>query len=146
MYLFQKITKIGVMLINLDKDFYAIGVGDPEGFPAIEFDLSTGTSIILIFSSLELAKQYTYLRRPELEKNTYKLSKVTYEGKIIQSELLKIARLAKKYRNVKHFVFDHPGKIGTAQYLTIQEVLMFGRQNVKNNQKNELISFLDDQD
>jgi len=138
------------MIIDENSDFFAINVGDSEGFPAIEFDITNGFSVILIFSSIENAKHFLYLRNPELIKNIFQLNKVVYGNKIIQAGLLRIARLACKHKNVKYFVFDSPGCVGEAQYVTPHAILNIGRrikdkQEGRSTNQNELFSFLENQ-
>jgi len=135
------------MPLNIDSDFYAIGTGNKDGFPAVELDFSTGFCWIPIFSSYENAKRYVYLRYPDMEKSIFKLPKANFGGKIIQAGLIKTARIAcSKHKQIKYFVVDHPGKKGNAELLDIKDVVEMGdRQNKERQQKNELFSFLDKQ-
>jgi hypothetical protein len=135
------------LVINDKSEFWVINVGDSSGIPAVELDITEGGLVILLFSSLENAKQYLALRNPTLINQITQLSKVSFGGHIIHSGLYKIARVALKYKNIKYFVLNHPGCVGEASYITVKELLknLRIRKDKPKQHDNELFSFLENQ-
>lgn len=123
--------------LNLDGYFYALEAGGDAGVPAVFLDDTKGSEAVLIFSSRDLAKKYCYLTRPKALNSIYQLERRTIEDssgakRLMQSGLIKIARSIKKHRldHIKDFVFDHPGTIGTAAYVPVEDIANYGRKPV----------------
>jgi hypothetical protein len=131
--------------MNLDNlEFYAIKVGQEDGIPAVEQDLSTGQYNVLIFTSYESASKYCYLRKPTHKDNIYKLDKKTENKRIIQTGLLRIARkCCVDYKYIGGVVFDHPGVSGKDTiYATMQAVALAARRLVPKESTNNIFEFL----
>lgn len=137
--------------ISLDGYFYALEEGGDAGVPAVFLDDTKGSEAVLIFSSKDLAKKYCYLTRPKAINSIYQLDRKTVEDSsgnktMMQSGLIKIARSIKKHRldHITDFVFDHPGTIGTASYVSVDDIANYGRKPVPANiaTVNELEAFI----
>lgn len=124
--------------LELNGYYWSINVQSDMGIPAVELDMDSGTQSVLIFTSVELAKKFCYLRNPEGLNNIYQISRTTrrneHTGKqeIVQSGLIKIARriLTARLTNISNFILDHPGRLGPANYISMKDMAHLGRTAV----------------
>lgn len=114
--------------MNLSGPLYAIDERSNIGIPAVQLDTATGARVVLIFTSKDAAKKYCYLRNPDAVSNIFELTRRTLDGEIVQTGLIKIARvLYRDYPEVSSFVIDHPGTKGPASYLSVEDAVFLGR-------------------
>lgn len=134
--------------LDLSLDFYVLNIGDPYGIPVIEQEID-GLQSVLIFTSEANAKKYCYHRNPDLIHTIFKSPKKFFDGVLLQTGLMWIARMVTRYRPyITHFVVDHSGTRGCiAQYIEVQAILNLGKkEKVQENKINELTKFLDGED
>lgn len=136
--------------LDLSGSLYVIKSNSSEIIPAMELDRIDNSYNILVFTSIENAKRYCHFRNPEGKDNIVRLSKKKLYEKWYPSGLLRIAYTAQKHYNkeIKHFVFDHPGTRGHAQYISVEDVLglVKTKKNMEIKDKNELKDFLNNQE
>ena len=130
--------------IDLTGTFYAINAGSPDGIPSVEMNQATGKLQVLIFTSKESARRYCYLKRQGLEAYIIELDKTTFRGKVLQSGLVRMAKLiVKKYPQITQFILDPPPRHGCALFIGVKDLLNDTRPIEQ--KPNELINFLSEQ-
>ena len=134
---------------DLDLDslvFYAISVGDPDGIPAVELDITTNEYNALIFTSRLAAYQYCSKVNPKLYEKVYQLDKKEEKDRKFQVGLIRLARVcALRYANITGLVFDHPGHNKVeSRYARMSDVLALAAPSSKKARKSDLISFIED--
>jgi hypothetical protein len=137
-------------VINLDTTiFYAFSVKDPDGLPALEWDPTTGSYNILVFTSYDSAYRYALLQKPSLIESIVELTRTQGpQGKQIQSSLIKIARFALfKAKNISGIIFDHPGHTKAAsRYITIEDFVKSHKTKVSRNTVYDFINRMEEED
>lgn len=131
--------------INMDGPVFAINERSPSGIPAVELDTTTGTHVVLIFTSREAASKWCYLHRPDANDNIFEFTRKTVDGKIVQSGLIKVARsLMRGHPEIQYFVINHPGSRGVASYISVEDVAFLGRKKPSEIQDDNFQSAMDD--
>jgi hypothetical protein len=116
-------------VIGLDGPVFAINERSTSGIPAVELDTSTGTYVVLIFTRKEAATKYCYLHRPAAVDNIFELTRKSIDGEVVQVELIKVARtILKGHPEIRSFILNHPGAIGHASYISVEDVAFLGRK------------------
>lgn len=134
---------------TLDMDtveFWAINVGNEEGVPAVEQDMSNGEFNVLVFTSQEAAKKYCYMQRPQQINSIYKMTRRVKNGKVEHSGLIRIARTCmRNYKQITGVLFDHPGTLGLpVKYASIESVAGALKHRIPKEKvrKGDLIDYL----
>lgn len=119
-------------MISEQTVLYAISVNDTEGIPAVEQDLTTNEYNLLVFTSKEAAQRYCYLRKASLVHNIYQLDKATHKGKLLQTGLMRIARIClNRYQQITGVIFDHPGvSTQEVEYATIKDIVASAKKQI----------------
>jgi hypothetical protein len=127
-------------------ELYAINVGNSDGIPAVEQDMTTGQYNLLVFTSEEAARRYCYLQQPKQVDSIYRMERRRKDGNYLQSGLLRVARTClSNYKQVSGVIFDHPGGPGLpVTYATIEAVAssvkrLVPKEKVKNG---DLVDYL----
>ena len=131
--------------ITFDGPVFAINERSPEGIPAVELDTTTGSYVVLIFSSREAASKYCYVHRPDAASNIYELSRKTEGTAVVQVGLIKVARdLMRGFPEIKSFLLNHPGAIGRASYIDVEDVAYLGRKKPDEIEADDFHSAMDE--
>jgi len=108
-----------------DLDLFALSVGDRDGIPAVELDITSNEYNILLFTSREAAKRYCLIKKPDQIENIYQLEKRTQGGKTVQSSLIRVTRVCMlRYKQITGIIFDHPGHTKQeVRYASIESIV-----------------------
>ena len=132
-------------VIELDGPIFALNERSPSGIPAVELDTGTGKYVVLIFTSKDAATKFCYLHRPAAVSNIFEFTRKTIDGEIVQTGLIKVARtILRGHPQIEAFVLNHPGAIGRASYISVEDVAFLGRKKPSEFEEDDFQSAMDD--
>ena len=116
--------------VSMDQPFFGVGTGSSETLPSMESEYGNNNKSVLIFSSMNAARRYCYVRCPDKIEEIFEFSRKHEGTRVIQVEMIRAARKAKRhYPNVTGFVLDHPGTgKGKALYIPIDDMCVLGME------------------
>lgn len=124
-------------------NLFALNVGDRDGIPAVELDITTNEYNILLFTSMEAARRYCLNKKPDQIESIYQLEKRAQGGKMIQSSLIRVTRVCMlRYAQITGIIFDHPGhNKSEVRYATIESIVNASKIRAPKDNKS-LMDFL----